>query len=98
MDLGKLFRVLVIGGSALGAGCDPDELPPQIPAPDSGARSDAGDVVTDSGPASSDAGSAGEPALCFCDTPAGSFSCCDALPDGSHRTQAGFECCWGTAC
>jgi hypothetical protein len=97
MDLGKLFRVLVIGGSALGAGCDPDELPPQIPAPDSGARSDAGEVAADSGPTASDAGGvldAGEPTLCFC----GLDPCCESLPDGTGRVLPGFECCWSTSC
>ncbi len=85
MEIGKLFRVLVVGGASVAAfSCvtsdetDPDETQDaavaDVSLPDA-TTSDAGEV---------------EAALCFCNsTP----ECCDGTD-----VAEGFECCWGTSC
>ena len=86
MEIGKLFRVLVVGGASLAVhGCvTSDESDP-----DASQDAAAADVSVMPDATEADAGEV-EAALCFCNsTP----ECCD----GSEVVE-GFECCWGTSC
>lgn len=99
MKLGKLFGVLVIGGSMLvGAGCvddgDPDDKK-KTGTPDASQLADADPVSsTDANPNAPDATPGEEPKACFCD----SEPCCTRDESGSGTVQDGFECCWSTTC
>lgn len=92
MKIGKLFRVLVVGGAtaAGGFGCttsDDVEL-------DGAIATDAMvsmDVTTDVATSDAPTGDAEiESSLCFCNSQ-------PECSDGSN-VKDGFECCWGTSC
>lgn len=95
MDIGKLFGVLVVGGSLL-VGCDSEPAPG--PADASGVMSsgaaDSG-LAGDGNVAPGPDGAPTELQECgFCPNEA----CCEYDGDGVGTTVEGFECCWGTAC
>lgn len=96
MDLSRLFKVLVIGGAALG--CSDDSSPADAsngavdaPATDAPSATDAPvadtNVQADSTPAN-DVPAVDGATLCFC--PA---DCCE-----EGEAKSGIECCWSTSC
>lgn len=86
MDIGKLFGVLVVGGSLL-VGCDSQE-----PAPPDASDVTAAGVTDASGV---DAAASSELVDCgFCPNEA----CCVYDDEGVGSTKEGFECCWATSC
>ena len=111
MDHGKLFRILVIGGAVLGAGC----LETATPAgpEDAGARDAGAEGVADAGSADggsaevADAGSGETDSGVATPPDAGELmecgicpnvECCETDESGASHERPGLVCCWGTSC
>ncbi len=87
LRLDKLFHVLVVLGAA---SCGEDDSSRRDQQPDAPVSSD-GDATTGDATTTSPDGAEGAP--CFCDSQA----CCDRS-QSPPVMQAGFTCCWSTAC
>ena len=89
MNIARLFHVLVIGGSILGASScsSKDEHTDALPERVTNAA-DAAASVDGAPPATRDAD---DEQNCFCDTD--HEQCCDGTTE-----RPGFTCCWGTTC
>ncbi len=91
MNHTKLFRVLVMGGAMLAAGCETEDGGDDgVVGDDASAPVDASPAV-DAQAAASDGGALMECGFCP------NEECCVTDEDGTHERE-GLMCCWGTSC